>query len=227
MNNVPTDRNEESQDEKPQDEEKRSPSSPELDRKGTVEIRHNGRLVLHVGTDGAKSGRRTLIVSLDIIKNLSPQWDAVVAGSAHKCLSRKRHVRLPEDDADMMQVLMYIVHTLFVEVPENLRFSQLLEMAQICRRYGVSGKVLPYISNWANPHRPKILMQGYEHWLYIAWVFGFTEDHDQLTRHFLLNCRVNKEGVLMKPGTREEFSGYIPQDHLSKSLFILISFQTQ
>lgn len=72
-------------------------------------------LTLIVGDERQTTGVRSIAVSTDI-KHLSAAWREVYVRSSRTGVHRKRHVRLAEDDCDMMLVLMWIVHAKFDRV---------------------------------------------------------------------------------------------------------------
>jgi hypothetical protein len=116
----------------------------------------------------------------------------------------------------MMLVLMRIGHSRFAEVPTALEFKQLLELARICNRYDTNQLIYPYIHSWISPHQPKILQQGYEQWLYIAYQFGLEDDYSKLSKYLAIECRINPEKQLLVPGAGQVMTGCFPDECLCK-----------
>jgi hypothetical protein len=191
-------------------------------------IEPKGTLALMVGRE---HHMRRLIVSSNI-KRLNPKWQAVVARrypsplvllrlllmahSTREGFKGKRQIRLPDDDADMMLVLMWIVHFRFSEVPMTLDFSQLLAVTRICKRYDMNEIVNPFVVGWMTLHQISFLKVGYEQWLYIAYQFGMEDVYARLTRDLAVDCRINANKQLLVRGTDQVLDGLFPDETLCK-----------
>ncbi|KAF2689693.1 hypothetical protein K458DRAFT_413936 [Lentithecium fluviatile CBS 122367] len=174
-------------------------------------IEPGGTLALIVGGD---RGVRKLIVST-AVKKLSPRWKDVVARSKREGFRGEKRVRLSDDDADMMLLVMHIAHHLYERVPKTLDFDQLLGIARICNRYDMNSMIIPFVADWMALHQPKILRVGYEQWLYIAHQFGKEADYLRLAKHLAFYCRINAEKQLLVPGTDRVLDGCFPEGCLA------------
>jgi len=184
------------------------PFSFDMDPKRVSTIHPKGDLILEVGQAG-RSGKRTIITLCDTVKHSSPEFKVAVGKSTRNGLfNLARTIHLPDDDADMMLVLMQISHANFNQVPTRLDFAQLLEMARLCEKYGMNEKVRPFLLGWIAPHQEKILEPGHEQWLTIAQQFGLEQDYFRLAKHLVLNCQVSRDGQLLVPGSDQRLKGH-------------------
>ena len=181
------------------------------------EIYPKGNLVLEVGERCIQKHSRRIIVQSDTIKNFGPKWvEAIAQSERENLLSRRRVLSLPNDDADMMLVLMWLSHVWHIrKVPKLLSFRQLLAMTSLCAKYEMNSQVAPYIRTWIVPHQGKLLSPGREQWLTVASQFGLERHYITLARHLVLHCRVDVEGTLLVPGRRDRLPGRISQEACS------------
>jgi hypothetical protein len=196
-------------------------STTGLSKACTVVLDPKGHIMLIVGDNRRTTGERTLIVS-STLKLVSTQWAALL--SAHsRPLRHPKPIHLPHEDADMMLLLMAIVHTKFEQVPRKLDLSQLVELASICQKYDMNAKVRPYIAGWLRPHQEHIMQPGYEKWLCVSHQFGLDADYAKLSKHLAIECRVNRKNELLAPGTDRVLSEGFPEGCLCKFLSLSLS----
>ncbi|KAF1977667.1 hypothetical protein BU23DRAFT_271013 [Bimuria novae-zelandiae CBS 107.79] len=188
----------------------------ELDPREEIEVHPKGNLILQVGGKSLYRRVRRLIVQSDNIGNFGSRWAAAVARSEREGLfSRRRILHLPNDDANMMLVLMWLSHPWHMgKVPKQLSFRQLLAMTSLCEKYDMNLQVSPFIRRWIVPHQSKLLVPGREQWLNIAYQFGLERHYITLASHLMMNCRADKEGDLLVPGRHEKLADHIPEEAL-------------
>lgn len=194
----------------------------QLHRFRRVIMEPKGTLIVDVGDESLSNRRRELVVLSSTAKRLGPEWENMASMSPREKLWGGKRIRLPEDDADMMFVIMAIVHTNFRLVPEKLDWTQLIGMTRLCVRYGLNAKIKPYLARWLAPHKANYMKPHREQWLLVAHQFGLKGDYMRLSKHLAMNCRTQRQGELLVPGTREVLTGTFPEFTLSDIRYIRI-----
>jgi hypothetical protein len=214
------------------------PTPPSIDAKETVkpsescrfyQFRESGeKLALIVGED--ESTQITIIVSPDVVRNLSKKWEALVDKSKQRIkskpwrpssLSRKHakesiQITLPNADPVMMLQVMKIAHYDFNGLFAALTFQQTLATALISYNFQTNRLLIPFLANWAASHKNNVLQAGYEEWLFIAWQFGFEDDYLKLSKHLAIHCQVDNDGQLLNLVGDKILIGHFPEDALGK-----------
>ncbi|KAL5384307.1 hypothetical protein DPSP01_005454 [Paraphaeosphaeria sporulosa] len=176
-------------------------------------IHSKGNLVLVVGSSDRQ---RSILVQAETIEHFGQPWQEVIKDSnRERLLSARRTSHLPDDDADMMLVLMYLSHSWHVgKVPKEVSFQQLLAMTRICEKYDMNAQVSPFVRRWIVPHQDKLLSPGREEWLFIAHQFGLERHYITLAQHLVLGCRTEGGRMLFPPGRAEKLEGLVPDGAL-------------
>ena len=190
-------------------------------------------IILVVGRDNSPAGHRSLIVSKPHVMQLSEQWKTTMKAQSY-CRGHFHTgesvpvVALPEDDPDMIRLLMIIAHSRFEIVPQTLELHELVRLARSVERYGIGSLVVPFIDGWLAPHRERYMEAGYEQWLYVAYQFGLEDDYLTLADHFVRNCRINQQYCLLAPTTGFVMTGQYPENAISKcrDRLIVVDFPT-
>jgi hypothetical protein len=150
---------------------------------------------LHDGSDrtiivGEKEdGQRIYKVSSLAMSMASPIWKAMFnPASGFRESNPDVAVEFPEDDPNMMLILLRIAHLQFNEVPKSITFACLRELAVLCDKYDTVGLVQPFIENWMGPWALLCLESGYEDWLFIAWTFGCQQIFGRLAESLVLSA---------------------------------------
>lgn len=115
----------------------------------------------------------TFLVSTKVLCLASPVWRVMLdpSGPFKEARPENDSVLFPEDDAQALQIVLYIAHLQFHSIPETLSFTQLLNLAIICDKYDTARLILPWFHKWETSLRNSALEQGHECSLLIAWVF--------------------------------------------------------
>ena len=198
------------------------------------QFRENGdKLTLIVG-EGERT-QVTIIVSPDVVRNLSKNWETLVDESKQRIkskawpssLSRKyakerRQIILPNFDPVMMVQVMKIAHYDFNGLFATLNFQQILATALISYNFQTNRLLIPFLGNWAVSHKEKILQPGYEEWLFIAWQFGFEDDYLKLSKHLAIHCQVDDDGQLLNLAGDKILIGHFPKHALGENCKILL-----
>lgn len=150
-----------------------------------------------VGREDCPTGLRKLVVSRPHVVALSPRFGEVIKQKS----KNTKQVLLPEDDADIIRLIMLVGHLQSTKIPPKLDLNELIRLAQVVERYEVGHILLPYLDAWLAPHREKMFDAGYEEWLFISYHFGLEEDYLLLANHLVLNCRTDNQCELLQPAT--------------------------
>ncbi|KAF2708509.1 hypothetical protein K504DRAFT_503676 [Pleomassaria siparia CBS 279.74] len=172
---------------------------------------------------GSKPRAQTIIASSDVVRNLSKVWADLLrqhekdhnskAWLRKALLSKKskpKPILLPEQDAEMMVMVLNIAHGRFEGVTTPLSFQQTLNLARIMHKFQTNELLAPFMQTWIAHHRESILTPGYEQWLFIAYQFGLEDDFLQLSNHLMLNCMVNEHGQLLNLAGDAVLEGHFP-----------------
>lgn len=186
----------------------------EVDLIKEIVIVPKGDLILEVGEKCSRKGPRRLLVESDTLKRFGPRWKQAIAKSERDGLfSRRRILRLPDDDADMMLILMWLSHAWHMnKVPARLSFRQLFALTFVCEQFDMNLQVSRHIRSWLAPYQQMLLTPGREQWLQIAHQFGLKRHYATLAMHLVANCRTDEEGNLLSPGKHKALWGRIPQE---------------
>lgn len=103
-------------------------------------------------------------------------------------------VRFPEDDAQALQIVLYIAHLQFHSIPATLDFTQLLNLAIICDKYDTARLIVPWFHKWETSFRNSALELGHECSLLIAWVFRDLDTFKCVADTLVRTTRVNSQG---------------------------------
>jgi hypothetical protein len=151
----------------------------------TLDPRGDIRLVVSY----SEEGRVTFVASSSCLRLASAKWSALLESTTSE--SAQSHIT---------RTILQIAHLHFDKVPTSLSFEQLLKVAIFCGKHETAGLVRPFLKSWAWPWASKILADGYEQWLFIAWVFGFEETFEAITHSLAVTIKTNPEGECLIPG---------------------------
>jgi hypothetical protein len=133
---------------------------------------------------------------------LGPNSQFKEASELRKCsVESPYELSLKDDYPHALTVVLLALHCRCEMVPVDLTFRNLLELAIICDKYDCRGGVLPWVETWTAPWKPFILTDGYEEWLFVAWVFGIKEGFEKLSRKVILESYFDpSDGELRSAG---------------------------
>jgi hypothetical protein len=175
-----------------------------------------------------EDGRRLYKVSSLAMSMASPIWKAMFdPTSGFRESNPDTMVEFPEDDPDIMLIVLRIIHFKFDDLPQSISFDWLVELAVFCDKYDTVSIVRPFIANWTAPWTKFCLQPGYEHWLFVAWTFGCWEIFNTLAAFLILAT-----GSDVDHDTTESSSDWInsenmPPDIVGKDLIPYYRFQIQ
>jgi hypothetical protein len=147
-----------------------------------------------------EDGQVTFVASSSCLRLASATWSALLESTTSEDAQSHIETELSGNDIETTRTILQIAHLHFDKVPTSLSFEQLLKVAIFCDKHETAGLVRPFLKSWAWPWASKILVDGYEQWLFIAWVFGFEETFEAITHSLAVTIKTNPEGECLIPG---------------------------
>jgi len=165
----------------------------------TTVIVPSGDLYMVFNINDAESKR--LLVSRYILCLSSKVFDAMIGDSSHfreattPTLSRDgfSEVNIDDDDFPAMSTIMNILHLRHDRVPCRISFTQLRETAMICDKYDLTRSLGLWPATWAQHYVDRIEKKGFQDWLLVASVFKRKEAFTKITRHLMLNSKIDTD----------------------------------
>ena len=111
-----------------------------------------------------------------------------------------QHVSFQDDNFAAMMIIAKIVHLQSDKVPSSLSFPEVYRIAVLCDKYDFKRCLGLWIKIWATPYLDPYRLEGYEGWLFMFSVFLYDGVYKEITRHFILNARLDKDDGLLKMG---------------------------
>ncbi|KAF2135810.1 uncharacterized protein K452DRAFT_158783 [Aplosporella prunicola CBS 121167] len=177
----------------------------DLEVPDTIHFDPNGdvRLLVPAPTPDSEETAKTFIVSSRVMGLACNAWDRMLNGHFKESQGAGadgdvREVAFPDDDAAALMVLLNIIHLRFKEVPYQLPFATLVELAVLTDKYDLTTLVRPWYFTWMAGMQGHLLAPGFEQWLWVAWEFGHLDNFKTLADHLVRTVRVN--GSLSEDG---------------------------
>ena len=163
--------------------------------------------------------RIVFVVSSHAMSLASPIWKKTLKPPFPKLVSRidgdddlqDKQVDFSEDNGEALLLLLRIAHLQFSKVPSTLTFESLLDVAILYDKYDCVGLVGPWLSLWLSNEETQSKEQGYEEWLFIAWVFGREKTFKELATKLTHEVKINAKGDCLT-STGEIFPSQMPPD---------------
>lgn len=90
--------------------------------------------------------------------------------------------------ADALLILLQIVHHRFLNVPANISFQTLYNLAVLIDRFDCVELVHPWYFRWLGPHRSEAHLGLIDsRWLFISWNFGVPEISKEVAPKLAIN----------------------------------------
>jgi hypothetical protein len=179
-----------------------------MDKKKLISLRDNCDRTIVVGEK--EDGERFYQVSSTVMSMASPVWKVMFDPvSGFRESNPDVLVEFPEDDPDMLLILLRIAHLQFLVVPKSIPFDWLVKITVLCDKYDCVGLVCPYIESWMNPYIDHCLEPGYEGWLFIAWTFGCQHIFSLLMASLVHSVEVDSDGNMLN-SKNEILLDYMP-----------------
>lgn len=147
---------------------------------------------------GKGDARKAFVVSSAVMCLASPIWSKIFSPAgqfleAAPCYGI-REVRFGGDNAKALLLILRIIHLQFREVPEEIRFNDLLNVAVLCDKYDMAEIVNPWIPRWMGQWESSATDVGREGWLFISWTFGMRRMYEKVAKNLVLNLAIGDDG---------------------------------
>lgn len=157
----------------------------------TICVDPNGDLDLIVGLYDAS---RTFRVSAPVMRLVSPVWRMMLSPENGFKESKfgEGPITFPEDDVLTFFIVLLAGHSRFQMIPEQIEFKQLVNLCVTCDKYDCISVLGPWISAWISPWTKDMAAEGYEEWLFVAWVLGDEIAFKRIVGPLILICQTNE-----------------------------------
>lgn len=154
----------------------------------------------------------TFRVSSKAMSLASPVWPVMFDPSGPFKSGRPENdsVIFPEDNAQALQILLYIAHLQLHSIPETLSFTQLLNLAIICDKYDTARLIIPWFHKWETSYRQSALDLGHECSLLIAWVIRDLDIFKQVADTLVWTTCVKSRGECLARGDLTPLGDQMP-----------------
>jgi hypothetical protein len=137
----------------------------------------DGDLYLRIGQK-RHGGARDFKVCSATMRRSSPVWKSMLFGpwTEAKPTQGDWIVELPEDSAEVLKILLSIVHGRFEVVPKNIALTLLYDMLIVTDKYDMISVIRPWANDWVRSVKDPapIFLTGHEQLkrTYTAWELG-------------------------------------------------------
>ena len=157
----------------------------------TIPIDPHGDLTLIVGAD---DDAKSFLVSSKVLSVASPVWRAMLSTRNGFKEAGSEEIVFPDDDPEALRIVLLACHLSFPKVPKMVDLIDLANLCTICDKYDCISLIQPWFSAWASQSLHYVGENGYERWVFIAWVMGDVDVFKRATNRVVLRCRTNKSG---------------------------------
>lgn len=153
----------------------------------SVVFTSEGDTRLLVKADGVN---KVFVVSSQVMRLACDAWSRMLAPDgyfkeAQPTADGMKEVELPDDEGEALDILLNIAHLRFDKVPRTLDFQNLLDVAVLTDKYGITKLVEPWVHKWLENAKETFNIRSHEQWLWIAWEFGDAETFNQVCEHLV------------------------------------------
>ncbi|KAF2432100.1 hypothetical protein EJ08DRAFT_732842 [Tothia fuscella] len=169
-------------------------------------------LTICVGERNGQPLKRFLVIS-ESMRLASPVWNAMLKPDGPFLENGAKEVSFPEDDPDAFEVIIRITHGQFSTISDISDDHILMSLAFLVDKYELQNLVSAFISRWADSLRlcrDSSLLRR-EQVLFTAYVFGDCDTFKTALLDLVVNCRVDKQGVILLSGKPVDFR-YLPTE---------------
>lgn len=159
-----------------------------------IDPRGDVKLVLDNGT--LLVSRKALCLSSPVFLAMLDDGSQFLEASNEVCKGQFRNIRLREDNFDIMEIVMRIIHHQNKMVPQKLCFEELYDMAVVCDKYDLRECLVSWSSLWSEPYLDSVEKSGFGSWLFISIAFQNKLAFTQITRHLILYSFLSSSGTL-------------------------------
>ncbi len=141
----------------------------------SIKIDPAGDLDLHLTSH---DGPTVFQVSSKAMSLASPVWRTMLdpKGPFRESKPNNGEVTFEDDDANALMILLLAAHLRFQELPQTLKYPQLLDLCVACDKYDCIELVRPWVPGWESSLKSLADKAGYEERLFIAWLLEMLPD---------------------------------------------------
>lgn len=194
------------------------------------ELHPLGDVTLHLGEPVSPSAFSccTVLASTTHLSAASPVFRAMFTPNTWSESSfssnadpSTRIVPFPDDDPQVLLILLNIAHLQFLTVPPTLTRRMLYQLAILCDKYDCLTLVAPWLQRWINHHQFGGVYHSGD--AFICWTFGLESMFEACMRKLIMETRFDVEaGVLVRGGVVVPSEDEImPGDALGESFLCL------
>lgn len=155
----------------------------------------DGDLVLVVN-EGEE--QRWFRVSTKVMRLASPVWRVMLdpSGPFQEAKRENNEIAFPEDDPDVLCILLHIIHLRPLSLPGTLEVDELMALAILCQKYDTAELVGPWVqAKWAGVLFMHAHKDGFEALFLVAWVFQDVSRYaTSLAKRLILDCNLDDQG---------------------------------
>jgi hypothetical protein len=147
-----------------------SGEGPQIQR--TTYFDRDGELKLEIGPNGVEC-----VVCPRALARASPVFKRMLYGGFGESKPSQGDwvVKLPEDNAEALMLVLHIIHGQYNKVPEILPCQKLYRITVLTDKYDLTSCLTPWAANWVRLVRftyNEGEQQDYSLWLWSAWELG-------------------------------------------------------
>lgn len=160
-------------------------TSEHIDTSITIDPHGDVKLILDEGTLRVSriALRRNSSVFRAMLDKNSKFWEASDDAIG---IDQLRNIPLREDNFNAMKIVMRIVHQQNDQVPTEVTFDQLDNIAVVCDKYDLRECLMPWSLLWSQPYYENIEQDYFERWLFISIVFRNESAFTRITKYLIL-----------------------------------------
>jgi hypothetical protein len=186
---------------------------------------HRGDFIVVLGTQ--EVGQLEVTISSDVLSIASPVWSVLCRGGAGGSFreSIEQKAEFPEDDPDMLLLLLRIAHLDFRNVPPEMDSDQIYELSILCNKYDCTMLVKPWIRSWMEPFREEQEnWSGEARFALTAWVFGDTKTYEIMAQRIMtVGIHGETPGTLVLSPEEKLEGQALPEGFIGNMLFSVAS----
>lgn len=172
-----------------------SSSSTKESDSSLVIIDPDGDIVLVVNK--AEKQRR-FRVSTKVMSLASPVWRVMLdpSGSFQEAKRENGEVAFPEDDPNVLGILLHIIHLRPQSLPKTLDVDALMGLAILCQKYDTAELAAPWVqAKWDFTMLAHSSTDGFEALFIVTWIFQrYFGLHSSVAERLILDCTLDDQG---------------------------------
>ena len=189
--------------------EKRASTPQNPSMSAPIYLDTGGDLGLEVGPDAVR-----FVVDSRTMARASAPWKKMLHGGYAESKPQQGSwvVRLPEDDPEVLHILLATIHGDFSKTPNKPKLEQLSRIAELADKYDLAHLLRPWALSWCSDLDSSYYIGPYmgsdwkapdydtmAHIAWIAWVLGSLPLFEKATMGLVMEAEVDGDGQLLDP----------------------------